>query len=492
MKIYEPGSKALSKDEYERRIELLRPKIVNAHFKMRKGNSPVIVVISGVEGAGKGEVIHALNEWLDPRGTETHSFWLPTEDERRRPHYWRFNQAMPGRGRVGILFGSWYTDPIIQRVEGLKHKDFHAQLQSICNFEEMLALDGAVFLKLWFHISKKVMKERMDDIDRHPELHWHMLPVRKKMLATYEKYHEISSEALNETDGALAEWHFVDSSCDRFRNLTAANLILQALETAGKSAKPHVPKAKHLATSIPNVVSRLGSVNLNKKIPDNEYDELLPKYQSRLTRLAWRMFKRRKSLLAVFEGWDAAGKGGAIRRVTQSLDPRLYQVVGFSAPNDEEKAHHYLWRFWRTLPVSGQTTIFDRSHYGRVLVERVEGYARVDEWARAYDEINEFEKHIAQGGYAIAKFWLQISQEEQLKRFKERERVSFKQYKITPEDWRNRDKWPRYEEAVEEMLLRTDTDVAPWTVVPATDKRTARITVLKTLCRTLEDFLDRE
>jgi len=490
MKTYEPGKKDLSKDEFEEKLEALRPKILNAHFAMRKLKSPVIIVISGVEGAGKGEVIHALNEWLDPRGTETHSFWIATEDERRRPNFWRFNQALPGRGRVGILFGSWYTEPIVQRVGGgVKRRDFHAQLDAIQSYEEMLALDGAVFLKLWFHISKKSMKKRLKAIEENPELHWHVLPLRKTLEASYDTFHEVSAEALVATDGPLAEWHFVDSECDRFRNLTVAQLLLKALETAGAQKPKGTASPKHSAPSIPAVVSRLGSVDLEKKLADEEYDELLPKYQTKLLKLSWRMFEQRRSLLAVFEGWDAAGKGGAIRRVTQALDPRLYRVIGYAAPSDEEKAQHYLWRFWRHLPVSGQTTIFDRSHYGRVLVERVEGFARVDEWARAYDEINEFEKQLVGGKFTVAKFWLHISPEEQLRRFKERERVSFKNYKITPEDWRNREKWPAYEAAVEEMLARTDTDVAPWTVVPATDKRMARITVLKTLGRQLEEAL---
>lgn len=490
MKTYEPGKKDLSKKDYEEKLEALRPKILNAHFAMRKSKSPVIILISGVEGAGKGEVIHALNEWLDPRGTETHSFWLATEDERRRPSFWRFNKSLPGRGRVGILFGSWYTEPIVHRVGGgVKKKHFHAQLDAIQRYEEMLALDGTIFLKLWFHISKKSMKQRLREIDENPELHWHVLPQRRKLEAGYDAFREVSNEALVATDGPLAEWHFVDSECDRFRNLTVAQLLLEALESAGEAKPKGTAAPKHSAPEIPTVVSRLNSVDLEKKLSDEEYDELLPKYQSKLLRLSWRMFEERRSLLAVFEGWDAAGKGGAIRRVTGALDPRLYQVIGYAAPSDEEKAQHYLWRFWRHLPVSGQTTIFDRSHYGRVLVERVEGFARVDEWARAYDEINEFEKHLADGNFTIAKFWLHISPEEQLRRFKERERVSYKNYKITDEDWRNRDKWPAYEKAVEEMLARTDTDVAPWTVVPATDKRLARITVLKTLCRSLEAAL---
>jgi AMP-polyphosphate phosphotransferase len=483
---------APSKSEYDEQLDRLLPKILNAHFAMRESKTPLIILISGVEGAGKGKVIHALNEWLDPRGTETHSFWVSTEDERRRPAYWRYVQALPAHGRVAILFGSWYTDPIIQRVSGAASKpEFAAKLKEISRFEEMLATDGAVFLKLWFHISKKTLKKRLKEVEKHPELHWMVLPGRKAIVRSYNAFVKTSTEAMIATDSPMAPWHVIGAEDERFRDLKVAHLLYEHLKVASIPAiKRPLRSLKRKMPSIPIVVRKLAQVDLEKTVEDQTYEELLPRWQHRLLRLSWKMFRRRRSLLAVFEGWDAAGKGGTIRRVTQALDPRLYQVVGFAAPTAEEKAHHYLWRFWKHLPVSGLTTIFDRSHYGRVLVERVEGFARPDEWGRAYDEINAVEKQLCEGGFAVQKFWLHISAEEQLKRFNDRERVARKNYKITAEDWRNRDKWTQYENAVEEMLMRTSTEAAPWHVVPANNKRYARLMVLKTLCHALEESLE--
>jgi AMP-polyphosphate phosphotransferase len=422
----------------------------------------------------------------------TTSFWTVTEDALRRPEFWRYHQAMPRRGHVGILFGSWYTEPIVERALGDGSKErFNERMEDIHDLEEMLALDGAIFLKMWFHISKSEMKKRLKQVEKHPELHWYLVPQRKELSKAYDRFKKVSDKAIDATDAPMAEWHFVESHDDRHRNLTVAKLLLEALEKAGSKENLNGGKIVGRVTQpvVPSVVSRLAQVDLTQRYSDAAYDELLPKYQTKLLRLSWKMRERNHSLLAVFEGWDAAGKGGAIRRVTAGLDPRLYQTVGYAAPTQEEREHHYLWRFWRHLPLSGQTTIYDRSHYGRVLVERVEGFARVDEWARAYNEINAFEKQLTQGNVTVAKFWLHISADEQLRRFKERAEVKAKNYKITDEDWRNRKKWPLYEQAVEDMLARTSTEYAPWTVVAANDKRFARITVLRTLCRALEEAL---
>src|SRR5829696_8447367 len=220
-----------------------------------------------------------------------------------------------------------------------------------------------------------------------------------------------------------------------------------------------------------------------------DYKASLESLQERIARLFVANLVHRRKAVIVCEGWDASGKGGAIQRLTAECDPRAYQVWPIAAPTDEDKAHHYLWRFWRRLPAAGEVAIFDRSWYGRVLVERIEGFARPDEWQRAYAEINEFERQLVEFGTIVCKFWMQISPDEQLRRFEERQNVPYKAWKLTDDDWRNREQWPRYEQAINEMLLRTSTPAAPWTVVESEDKRFARIKVLRTVVRRLEEEL---
>jgi AMP-polyphosphate phosphotransferase len=236
-------------------------------------------------------------------------------------------------------------------------------------------------------------------------------------------------------------------------------------------------------------MSVLAAVDLKALLSEKVYGRRIAAQQLRLRDLQFEMYERQVPVLALFEGWDAAGKGGAIKRITETLEPRGYTVSSFAAPRGEEKAHHYLWRFWRALPRAGHLGIFDRSYYGRVLVERVEGFCAGEEWRRAYREINEFEAHQASFGMVIRKFWLHISKEEQLRRFRGRERDPFRSYKITTDDWRNRARWDAYVEAVEEMLARTSTPHAPWTVVEAEDKLHARVKVVKTLADAIEQAL---
>jgi polyphosphate kinase 2 (PPK2 family) len=241
-----------------------------------------------------------------------------------------------------------------------------------------------------------------------------------------------------------------------------------------------------------NQQSLLNALDLSRSLEKKAYTQELTHYQGKLYRLARAAREKKRSSILVFEGWDAAGKGGTIRRVTHAIDARNYQVISIAAPTDEERLHHYLWRFWRHIPRAGQVTIYDRSWYGRVLVERVEGFAGENEWMRAYSEIVNFEEALTGHGISLLKFWLHIDKDEQLKRFKEREQTPFKQYKITEDDYRNRDKWDAYDAAVNDMVARTGTQEAPWILVEANDKRYARVKILKTYCDKLEATLDGE
>ncbi len=486
----------LTKAQYDAELAKLRPALLEAHFALKDTKVPVIVIVSGADGAGKGEVVHRLNEWLDPRGVDTQAFWQTSDEERERPRWWRFWRSLPARGRVGILFGSWYSEPIIRRVYGeIKASKLDTEMDRVAFFEKMLADDGAVIVKLWFHLSKKAQRRRLKDLESDPKTHWRVLPSDWKHFKLYDKFTEVSERALRRTDAGHAPWHLIEAADRRFRELTAGKLLLQAIERKlrelekAKAVSAAVPTPKPARVRTKAGITILDHVNLTQRLTDQKYEAQLEKWQSRLTRLTWAAWEKKVASVALFEGWDAAGKGSAIRRVTAAMDPRLYRIVPIAAPTDEERARHYLWRFWRHLPRAGMTTIFDRSWYGRVLVERVEGFAREDEWKRSFLEINDFEEQMAESGIVVSKFWVHISKDEQLRRFKQREEIAFKRYKITDEDWRNREQWDAYKAAINDMVAHTSTEFAPWTLVAGNDKKFARVQIVKTLCQHLEAAL---
>ncbi len=478
----------LSQKSYDTALPKLRARLLQAHLDLRTRKFPVIVIVSGADGAGKGELVHRLNGWLDPRGVATHAFWDASDEEQERPEFWRFWRALPGRGRIGILFGSWYTAPIIRRVFGrTKGSQLDRSLDRITGFEKMLTDDGALIVKVWLHLPKAAQKKRLKKLGKEGRL----APDDWKHYKLYDRFTKVSERALRHTHTDAAPWHVIEATDRRYRELTAGRILLAGLtrrlaETAAQAAAPRPapvqPKRKKSD-------SLLAHVDLTRRLTDAEYARALETQQTKLSKLVWAAHEKKRSMVLVFEGWDAAGKGSAIRRVTQAMDPRLYRVVGIAAPTDEERAQHYLWRFWRHLPRAGYSTLFDRSWYGRVLVERVEGFAPAADWGRAYGEIVDFEEQMAGHGLIVNKFWVHISPQEQLRRFRERQRIDYKQYKITEEDWRNREKSPAYTLAVDDMVARTSTEFAPWTLVAGNDKKFARVQILKTLVKRLEAAL---
>ena len=335
----------------------------------------------------------------------------------------------------------------------------------------MLANEGMLILKFWMHLSKKDFQARNKELSKHPETRWRVTKEDEETYKRYDGLKEVAELGLRKTSTAQAPWIVVEGLDERYRNLTVGTILLNALRDrlAQKKAKPTAPKTAPLI-DVRNGPNLLDSLDLTKPLERDEYKDELAKWQARLGTLTRSPKFSKIALVAAFEGNDAAGKGGAIRRVTSALDARAYDVYPVAAPTDEERAHPYLWRFWRHVPRRGGIAIFDRSWYGRVLVERVEGFCAVDDWMRAYGEINDFEERLANFGIVVVKFWLSIAKDEQERRFKERENTTFKRFKITDEDWRNREKWDQYVDAVCDMVDRTSTEYAPWTLVEANDK----------------------
>ncbi|MCP5162379.1 MAG: polyphosphate:AMP phosphotransferase [Hahellaceae bacterium] len=486
----------ISKEDYEKALPRLRKKLLEAQFALTSADFPVIIIIEGVDNVSKGEVINTLNEWLDTRGLSVHAFGAKSDEEAERPRFWRYWRTLPSKGRIAVMTGAWYSGSLIQGVFGqIDDTSFDRHMKRIHLLENTLAMNGALILKYWLHISKSEQTKRFKKLEKHPVQRWQVSKHDKKLLESYSQYKKFAERAIRLTDYAITPWQIIEAENARYRHLTIAQHLLSSISQRLKSGPVQPLKALTQADIEPfleapdNVLTVLDGLDLSTDISKTTYQKELVKLQQKLNQLSWKAYHQKRSVVVVFEGWDAAGKGGAIRRITQAVDARISQVISIAAPTDEEKSHHYLWRFWRHIPRAGHVTIYDRSWYGRVLVERVEGFAKDFEWQRAYREINDFEEQLCEHGILVVKFWLHIDPDEQLRRFKEREHIPYKRHKITDEDWRNRDKWSAYEAAVNDMVIRTSTDYAPWNLVPANSKRYARLCVLKTLCEQLEASL---
>lgn len=488
-------NQSLEKNEYKKVIDKLELKIGALQREARELNIPVIIVFEGWDGAGKGTLINKLILPLDPRGFTVHLTHTSTNDEETmRPFLWRYWNKTPERGRICIYDRSWYRRVLEDRINKELPKNKLAEtFNEINHFERQLCDDGNVIVKFLIHVSKKIQKKRIKEIEENPSTSWRISDKAWEKNKQYKQYYDAFQHMLENSDTDYAPWTVIEAHDRRFAEIKILNTVIEALSEAVKKAKNKVITDKKATTKTPVVKlkkldsSFLDKFDLTKKISEKEYREQIETLQEEVRDIEYRMYKKRVPLICVFEGWDGAGKGGAIKRLTQKMDPRGYNVFPFAAPNATERAHHYLWRFWQKVPKAGHIAIFDRSWYGRVLVERVEGFCKENEWKRAYKEITEFEEQMVDNGTVITKFWLQIDKDEQLRRFKERKKLEHKQWKITDEDWRNREKWGQYEEAVDEMLLRTSTSYAPWTVVEANDKYYARIKVLKTVINAMKD-----
>ncbi len=475
--------RTVSKAVYAEREEALRVELLALQTRLREdARFPLLILINGVDGAGKGEAVNLLHEWMDPRYLRARAFGPPTDEELARPPYWRYWRALPPKGTTGIFFGNWYTAPIVGRAtDAMKKGAFLREIQRIRQFEEALVDDGALIVKLWFHLSKKEQAKVYAELRSSKSTRWRVTADDLKRHQDYDHFRDVSAAVVRETSTGPCPWNVIEASDRRYRELTVAETLITALQAKLSPATSNKAAAKataKMAAPAASSTTILDTLDLSATVDKDAYEKRLRKLQRQLHDAVADLREQRRAAVFVFEGQDAAGKGGAIRRVTAALDARDYQVIPVAAPTDEERAQHYLWRFWRHLPAHGKVAIYDRSWYGRVLVERVEGFAAEAAWRRAYREINEFEEELRDGGIVVVKFWLQIDAEEQMKRFKARENTAFKRFKITAEDWRNREKWPAYEAAVHEMIEKTSTSISKWNLVAANDKYHARLSVL--------------
>ncbi|ARU88068.1 polyphosphate:AMP phosphotransferase [Pseudomonas sp. M30-35] len=481
--------RTIDKETFDDAEPALREALLEAQYELQQQKRfSVIILINGIEGAGKGETVKLLNEWMDPRLIEVSTFDQQTDEELARPPAWRFWRQLPAKGRIGVMFGNWYSQMLQARVHGrLKNAALDQAIDSAEGLERMLCDEGTLIFKFWFHLSKEQMNARLKTLKDDPLHSWRISPLDWQQSKTYDKFVRYGERVLRRSSRDYAPWYVVEGVDENYRNLTVGRILLEGLQAALKS-KVRPAAQPHTAPLIASLEGNglLDSLDMTQALEKDDYKEQLAMEQARLSGLMRDKRMRKHSVVAVFEGNDAAGKGGAIRRVAAAMDPRQYRIIPIAAPTDEELAQPYLWRFWRHIPARGKFSIFDRSWYGRVLVERVEGYASPTDWLRAYGEINDFEEQLTDAGAVVVKFWLAIDQDTQLERFKAREKVPFKRFKITEDDWRNREKWPQYRDAVGDMVDRTSTSIAPWTLVEANSKHFARVKVIRTINEAIE------
>ncbi len=479
--------------EYKARLEEESAKLSVLQRQCKEAGIPVIIVFEGFGAAGKGTQINRLIQAMDPRGFSVYTSNKESEDERLHPFLWRYWTKIPAKGRFAIFDRSWYRRVLVDRFDKItKKEELPSAFHDILSFERQLTDDGTVIIKFFLYISKEEQKKRFKLLEDSRETAWKVTEADWKRNKEYSEYLKINEEMLEKTDTDYAPWVIVEAMDKNYAALKIISSVTARLEKELEKKAALTKSEKKAAKAVDKYKSGvLSGVDLSKALSNKEYKQKLDSLQKKMEILHSELYRLRIPVVICFEGWDAGGKGGAIKRLTSHMDPRGYQVNPTASPNDTEKAHHYLWRFWNNMPKAGHIAIFDRTWYGRVMVERIEGFCSEAEWKRAYQEINEMEEHLTNSGCIVLKFWLHIDKDEQERRFKERMENPAKQWKITDEDWRNREKWDEYEKAVDEMLVRTSTTYAPWEIVEANSKYYARVKVLKTVVEAMEKEIEK-
>lgn len=500
----------------------LRLALVTAQFALRatrqqtpsSTNKPtgLLVLVNGMEQAGKGGAVKQLRQWVDPRllRVEATIGYPPLAYQ---PIWQAHTQAMPRHGDVMVYFGNWYADLLynIMRMisdnkaqKGENSAETQAliipewqnylqrQLNQLEAFERDLAVNQTKVLKCWFHIDAETLKERLNDDEVDPQF---LYQIDWSDTEIVEQFNLVATALLREQ----GDWIIIDGSDKEQATTSFCHEVLHAMQKALVSSRESEPSDNEPANGV-NAAAKFDPVDVPKQLvkikesdlDKSDYRELLADKQAKFAKLI--RARKGRHVVFAFEGMDAAGKGGAIKRMVAPLDPREYQIYNIGAPMLYELQHPYLWRFWTRLPNEqtdrlSRIAIFDRTWYGRVLVERIEAFAKGHEWQRAYAEINRFEADLVDSGTLILKYWLAIDEDEQLERFEDRRDTPHKQFKLTDDDWRNRDNWGDYVQAAADMLARTHTDAAPWCTIATNDKRSARLQVLDHAIKQLEAII---
>ncbi|MGI9522833.1 MAG: polyphosphate:AMP phosphotransferase [Hyphomicrobiaceae bacterium] len=482
----------IEKDEFKAIVPELRDELIDAQLALlEKPKFPVVVLISGMDFPGRSAAARRLMSWMDPRHVRLYAHFWVREEELSHPRMWRFWRVLPPKGKIGLFLNSWYDGPVSNYLVGdLTEAQYRAQLHQIMSFERMLTEEGVVFLKFLFYLPKKENLENLRDVASDKITSWKLSDedgrIARQFLKQYDRTVDVLEEVLSQTSTPFAPWIPLRSTDQRYRDITVSQRLVDALRRRMSFEGQEISPGGFNAYGSEHSHDVFDSLEMDQKLEKDDYKKRLKKMQRRVGKLTIADKFEKRGLVVIFEGNDAAGKGGCIRRLVAALDPRMINLASIAAPSDEERAQPYLWRFWRQIPEHGRIVIFDRSWYGRVLVERVEGFCSRSDWLRAYHEIRGFEEELSEHGLIVVKFWLTIDRSEQLRRFKARQETPYKQHKITEEDWRNRDKWDDYRVAVRDMVNRTSTSNAPWTLVAANDKRSARISVLETIAQRIE------
>lgn len=478
------------KDELKERLSKSKNRLYDLQMKIKEHKLPVLVLFEGWSAAGKGSMIGKIIKNIDPRFFKVATMSAPTEEETRRPFLYRYMKEIPEEGKFTFLDSGWMEQTAKDVLKGvLSGEDYEKRIESIKRFERQLTDNGYLVLKFFMEIDKEEQKTRMQKLLDKTDTSWRVTGFDKWQNEHYKKCEKVFDRYLKDTNLPTSPWYIIDAGNKKWAELQVLETLVSNIDTALQNQKHSVPIPQNVFPLVK--MPKLSEVDLSDKfIDEKEYQQKLKVLQSRLGELHNRLYRKRVPVIITYEGWDAAGKGGNIKRVTGALDPRGYEVHPIASPEPHEKARHYLWRFWTRLPKNGHIAIFDRTWYGRVMVERLEGFCSENDWKRAYNEMNEFEKELHDWGAVIIKFWVQIDKDTQLERFTERQNNPEKQWKITDEDWRNREKWDQYEMAVDEMLKKTSTTYAPWHILESVDKKYARIKALKIIIKELEKVLD--
>jgi len=472
--------------EFKKELKEAQEKLAGYQMQIKEAKLPVMVIFEGWGAAGKGSVVARVIKNIDPRFFKVRTIATPTAEEKRYPFLHRYLLEIPESGKFTFYDTYWMNEVTTQLMEGeLDESHYKQRVRSINTTERSLTDNGYLVMKFFFHISKKEQKRRLNALLADKNTRWRVNRDDLHENKHYKEYLKVYEQYLSDTDRTAAPWYIIDASDKKWAELQVLRFLNQGIDTALKNHALAAPIRQNIFRLSP--IPKLSEVSLEDKVlTKEEYDEELNRLQKELRDLHNELYRKKIPVIIAYEGWDAAGKGGNIKRITSALDPRGYEVHPIASPEPHEKARHFLWRFWTRLPKDGHIAIFDRTWYGRVMVERLEGFCSENDWQRAYNEINEFEKELADWGAVVIKFWVQIDNQTQLERFTDRQNTPEKQWKITDEDWRNREKWDLYEQAIDEMLLKTNTDFAPWYILESNDKKYARIKALRIVVDSLK------